>query len=87
MRLLGFNTMCRKAENICLENTLVTYLHNGFAVSPSASQSQTMCLKTKQLVSDATLKEQFRLACAFRLLEIYRFAHTSLTRSVNQGWR
>ena len=86
--LLGLDTMCCKAENICLENTLVTYLHNGFAVSHSRSQSQTMCLKTRQLVSDATLKRTMQASMCLLIAGVLQVCtYQAWRRSIDQGWR
>ena len=66
----------------------VTYLHNGFAVSHSKSQSQTMCFKTRQLVSDATLRKTIQASMCLSIAGVLHVCTYPAWRcSADQGWR
>lgn len=66
----------------------VTYLHNGFAVSHNKSQSQTMCFKTRQLVSDATLRKTIQASMCLSIAGVLQVCtYPAWRRSADQGWR
>lgn len=65
-----------------------SYLHNGFAMSHTRSQNQTMCLKIWQLVSDATLKRTIQASMCLSIAGVLRVCtYQAWRRPVDQGWR
>ena len=66
----------------------VSHLHNGWAVSHSKSRNQTMCLKTRQLVPDATLKRTIQASMYLLIARVLQVCTYPAWRcSVDQSWR